>query len=227
MTTVTQHPSVHDGPDDPGAERPTFLRFLAALALGGCALFAVTILIADFAVPDHDWVADTISDLGAGKREWIVDIGIYGYSAALIACAVGAAHSHMGGRGWSFGIFGLIALGLIVFLVGARNEYGDHDDDGAVIHTQLVWALGLLFAIVPWAMSAGAGAVSDRLKWLCRGVTLAWVPLAPAFMLVVPDSWDGLYERGLGLITFAFVAAIAAVLLLRADAVASARDHRG
>ncbi|KIT16070.1 hypothetical protein jaqu_23420 [Jannaschia aquimarina] len=211
-------------PDDPGAERPTFLRLLAMLAVGGCVVFAVSVLIADFVVPNHDWVADTISDLGAGRYEFIVDIGIYAYSCALIACAVGASHSHMGGRGWSFGIFGLIFMGLIVFLVGARNEYGDGDNEGVVIHSQLVWALGLLFAAVPWAMSYGAEACSVTLKWIFRGVAILWVPLAPAFMLVVPDTWDGIYERGLGLLTFIFVCAMAWLLVGRAAAVEAARD---
>ncbi|WP_308915283.1 DUF998 domain-containing protein [Jannaschia sp. LMIT008] len=211
-------------PDDPGAERPTFLRLLATLALGGCAILAISILIADFAVPNHDWVADTISDLGAGKREWIVDIGIYSFSAALIACAVGSAHSHLGGKAWSLGIFGLILAGLIVFLVGARNEYGDADKDGAVIHGQLVWALGVLFAVVPWAMSYGAGTESNAAKWACRVVTILWIPAAPAFMLIVPDAWDGLYERGLGLLIFAFVGAMAYVLLSRARGVERMRN---
>ena len=218
----TDMPDPAPRPDAPGAERPALLRLLAALAIGGCLVFAASIRLADRVVPGHDWVADTISDLGAAQHEWIVDIGIYSFSAALIACAVGAAHSHMGGRGWSAGIFGLIALGLIVFLVGARNEYGDRDQDGAVIHGQLVWALGLLFAVVPWAMSAGAGKAHPMLRRVCRGVTLLWLPLAPAFMLIVPDAWDGAYERGLGLIAFAFVGAMAAVFLLRARQVAAA-----
>ena len=198
-------------PAAPLPEHPHLLLGTAALAIGGCLVFALSILVADFVVPDHDWMADTISDLGAGRLEGIVDVGIYSFSAALIACAVGAAHAHLGGRGWTFGIYGLIATGLIVFLVGARNEYGDADHDGVVIHRYLVWALGALFAVLPWAMSEGVGRVSPRLRSLCRLVTVVWVPLAPLFF-VVPTEIDGLYERLLGLVTFAFVGSVALAL---------------
>ncbi|MEM7711157.1 MAG: DUF998 domain-containing protein, partial [Pseudomonadota bacterium] len=154
------------------------LRGMAWIAIGGCVVFALSILIADFVVPDHDWIADTISDLGAGRYEYIVDIGIYCFAAALIASAVGASHAHLGGRGWTVGIYGLIVTGLIVFLVGARNEYGDADQDGTVIHVYLVYALGVAFAVIPWAMSRGAAAISDRLGWACKAATVLWVPLA-------------------------------------------------
>lgn len=201
----------------PLPEHRHLLRGTAALALGGCLAFALSIVVADFLVPDHDWMADTISDLGAGRLEGIVDVGIYSYSAALIACAVGAAHAHLGGRGWTFGIYGLIATGLIVFLVGARNEYGDSDQDGVVIHIYLVWALGVLFAVLPWAMSEGAGRVAPWLRRTCRAVTVVWVPLAPVFF-VLPTGIDGIYERFLGLLTFVFVGSLALAFLGRARA---------
>ena len=63
-------------------ERPGLVRLLAWYAIFGCILFSGMILIADFVVPGHDWIADTISDLGAGEYEYIVDIGIYAFSAS-------------------------------------------------------------------------------------------------------------------------------------------------
>ncbi|WP_146204872.1 hypothetical protein [Jannaschia seohaensis] len=110
--------------------------------------------MADLVVPHPDAIADTISDLGAGRHEMIVDIGIYAYALSLIALAVGASHAHLGGLGWTLGIYGLILTGPIVFLVGARNEHGDGDHDGPVIQVYLVSALDLAFSVIPWAMSA-------------------------------------------------------------------------
>ena len=194
------------------------LRGCAWIAILGCAVFSLSILIADFVVPNHDWLADTISDLGAGKYEYIVDIGIYAFSAALLACAVGGAHAHLDGTRWSGSVFALILLGLIVFLVGARNEYGDSDQDGAVIHVYLVYALGALFAVVPWAMSKGVSRVSATLGRVCTAVSVLWIPMAPAFFFM-PDGYDGGYERVLGLLTFAFVLSLAVAFLRIADGV--------
>lgn len=135
------------------SDEPKLMLLLGWYAIVGCIVFSVAILIADFVVPGHYWLADTISDLGAGKYEFIVDIGIYAFSASLIAIALLAAHVHLGGVRWSMGIIGLAVLGLLVFLIGARNEYGDLDNEGFVIHQYLVYGLGILFAAVPLLMS--------------------------------------------------------------------------
>lgn len=188
--------------------RPGLVKALSLYACLGCVIFAVSILIADFVVPDHDWIADTISDLGAGKYEYIVDIGIYAYSAALIAIALLAAHLHLGGTGWSLGLAGLALLGLIVFLVGARNEYGDHDQDGRAIHIYLVYALGVLQFLVPLALAKGAALHSLIHGRILTGLALVWLIAAPVFF-VLPTDIDGLYERGLGLLSMAMVVTLA------------------
>ena len=54
------------------------------------------------------------------------------------------------------GLVALAVLGLIVFLVGARNEYGDNNSEGVVIHIYLVYALGALMAAIPFLLAPGA-----------------------------------------------------------------------
>ncbi|MCK0149565.1 DUF998 domain-containing protein [Marivita sp. S6314] len=184
------------------------MRALAGYAVLGCVIFGLSILIADWIVPDHDWIADTISDLGAGKYEYIVDIGIYAFSASLIAIALLAAHHHLGGTGWSAGLVAFAILGLIVFLVGARNEYGDSDQDGVVIHRYLVYALGLLMAAAPALMAHGARQVSPAHGRALIVLSVLWCLSAPVFFFL-PTSVDGLYERALGLIAFAVVGTLA------------------
>ncbi|WP_323767489.1 DUF998 domain-containing protein [Marinovum sp.] len=198
MVSQTQYPEARRG----------LVTALSLYACLGCVIFAVTILIADFVVPDHDWIADTISDLGAGRYEFIVDIGIYAFSAALIATALLAAHLHLGGWEWSLGLLGLALLGLIVFLVGARNEYGDQDNEGVVIHIYLVYALGLLLLLVPLALARGARLHSPGHARILIGLALLWLVSAPVFFFL-PTDIDGLYERYLGVIAMAMVATLA------------------
>ena len=199
----------------PIVERPGFVAAAGWIGLLGTLTAAVLVVVADVVVPEHDWIADTISDLAAGRMRFLADIGLYAFAAALMACAVGSAHAHLGGWGWSFGVVCLAALSLVVFMVGVRDEYGDGDDEGVVIHVYLVYALGALFAAAPWAMSAGAVRESRAAALVCRAVTVLWVPLAPVFFFV-PDGWDGLYERMLAVVAGAFVVAIAWVLVRRA-----------
>ena len=196
------------------ANAPKLMIVLGWYAILGCIAFAASILIADFVVPDHDWIADTISDLGAGKYEFIVDIGLYAFSASLIAIALLSAHVHWGGAGWSFGVVGLALLGLIVFLVGARNEYGDNDSEGVVIHVYLVYALGLLMAVVPGIMARGAGRAGPGYRRILTGISIIWTLSAPPFFFL-PTGIDGIYERYLGTIAVAMVVTLAWLFISR------------
>ena len=198
-------------------EVPLMMLVLGWYAIAGCAIFALSILIADFVVPDHDWIADTISDLGAGEYEYIVDIGIYAFSASLLAIALLAAHVHMGGWGWSLGLVGVAILALVVFLIGARNEYGDQDQDGTVIHIYLVYAVGIVMLLVPLLMRPGAQRAGDFYGYALVAIAVAWAIAAPIFFFL-PDSIDGIYERGLGLIAFALVIVLARLFILRGRA---------
>ena len=199
----------------PAEERGNFLTAMAIVGILGCLSFIVAVVVGDLVVPDHDFVADTISDLGAGQYELIADVGIYSFSAALVACALGASHAHLGGDRWSWALGGLAFLALIVFLVGARNEYGDGDEEGVVIHVYLVYALGLLFAVVPWAMARGAGIVGRGWRIAFRWWAIVWALAAPVFFLV-PTAYDGLYERGLMLVAIGFTITLSLLLVARA-----------
>lgn len=82
--------------------------------------------------------------------------------------------------------------------MGARNEYGDGDNEGVVIHIYLVYMLGALFTIVPATMTSGLRRVAP---WAARAMIAfgaVWVVLAPIF-LTMGTRWDGLVERIMGL----------------------------
>ncbi len=191
----------------PGKE-PGLLNFCAAIAvLGSISLIAGNV-VGSLVVPGHNWVSDTVSDLAAGRYEIIQDVALYGYAGALVAAAIGAAHSHSGGWQWSVGIFGLTLLALCVVVIGARNEYGDNDNEGVVIHIYVVYALGVLFTATFLAMAKGLGRHSRTLEWLsyiCAGL---WSVGAVIFFLL-PTDIDGIWERGLGIITVVWVCAFA------------------
>ncbi len=196
-------------------EQPVLLRTLSLLAVFGCIALAASVLIADFVVPNHDWIADTISDLGAGRYEFIVDTGLYVFSAGLIGLAVLAGHVHLGVWDWSVGIIALIIFGLLVFLIGARNEYGDNDSEGWVIHSYLVYALGVAMTVACFALARGAARASPRYRTILIAAGIVWVASAPVFFFL-PTEIDGLYERYLGAVSFVLVLTLAHLFYQRA-----------
>lgn len=196
------------------AERPYLLLLLAGLGFLGCASLVGGTIAAQIVVPGHDWIADTISDLGAGEWEIIMDVALYGFAAGLFAMALAASHVHLGGIGWSAGVVSLAILAALVVVVGARNEYGDGDSDGVVIHIYLVYGLGALFLATPLSMAAGFGRDHPWARLALIGLAIAWAVGAPLF-LMAPTTIDGLAERILGLIACAILAVMAYVFWRR------------
>lgn len=186
------------------AERPFLLMVLGILGMLGCASLVIGALVAQSLVPTHDWIADTISDLGAGRLDIIMDFALYGFAAGLMATALAASHAHLGGKAWSTGVLSLAVLAALVIIVGARDEYGDGDVDGVVIHIYLVYGLGALFLLTPLCMAAD---INNEHGWAKRALIalgILWGIAAPVF-LFVPTSIDGLVERFLGVVACAIV----------------------
>ncbi|MGR3484831.1 MAG: DUF998 domain-containing protein [Paracoccaceae bacterium] len=183
------------------AERPELLMAMAALGAAGVVALVVGVLWAQAAVPGHDWVADTISDLGAGELEWIMDFGLYAFASGLAGLSVAAAHAHLGGRRWSWGVICLLILAGLVMVIGARDEYGDDDPGGVVIHMYLVYGLGVFFTIMPLLLATGLDGWPRR---ALIGLGVLWLASSPVFF-ALPDDVDGLYERALGVVAGAQV----------------------
>ena len=195
------------------------LRLLAIVAALGCVSLVVGTLIAQNVVPGHDPIADTISDLGAGRYEIIMDVALYGFAAGLLAVALASAHAHLGDTGWSAGVLSFAVLAALVVVIGARNEYGDKDSEGVVIHVYLVWGLGLFFTVAPFCMASSAGAFISWTKPALIGLGALWLAAAPVFFFL-PTGIDGLYERALCGIAVAQVLVFAWLFWQRAGATA-------
>lgn len=216
-------------PDLPavGVRSPHLLVICAVIGFAGSAVLILGNIVGSLVVPNYDWVADSVSDLAAGPSDIIQDVALYGYAAALGACAVGAAHDHLGGKRWSGGILCLMLLATVVTIIGARNEYGDGDREGVVIHIYLVYALGALFLAAPLLMAHGMGRVGATFERVALGCAVVWGIGAPVFFMV-PTSIDGLVERGLGLVTVVWVGSLCWVLLRRAglSSIGHGTEHR-
>jgi len=194
-------------------ERPWLLIFFGALGLGGCAALILGMLIALIYVANHDWIADTISELAA--REWQLgtDVALYGFAAGLMATALSAAHAHLGKVGWTAGVISLAVLAGLVLIIGARAEYGDNE--GVVIHMYVVYTMGALFLLVSAAMQSGLRVSGHRHagRWLI-GLGAGWAVMLPVFRMS-PTWIEGLLEPILGLLACGMIAVLSLVFLQR------------
>lgn len=197
------------------ARQPGFLALLAWIGVIGVGALLTGTVIGPLFVPAHDPMADTISDLAAGRGEIIMDVALYGFAAGLFALALACAHVHQGGLAWSAGTLCLAVLAATIVVVGARNEYGDGDAEGVVIHEYLVYGLGLLFTAMPLCLAPRAARLLPWSRPALIGTGLLWAVMSPVFFLL-PTDVDGGYERLLGGVACAQVLILAAALFAHA-----------
>lgn len=193
-------------------DRFRFASMCAWAAIAASAVSIVTILIADFTVQSNDMIADTISAMAAGPEMWFAEIGIYAFAFALMAIALGAAAAHPGGWSWSVATVGFVVLGVTVFLIGFRDEYGDGDFDASeTVHIELVYTLAATAALTTFLASRGTKPIHETLGRALLVLAGAWTILAPIFVFL-PTAYDGIYERFLALLLVAIVGTMSMVL---------------
>lgn len=203
------HGAEHTGPNE------ALLRTCGWIGLAGCLGVVLGNVAGILIYEQHDWIADTISALAAGRWGWIQDVGLVLFALALAACAVGLEAWGIGRTGARrAAVAALAVLTLDVLLIALHNEYGDRDSGKFVIHSWLVYALGVLVAVAMLAAAGPLGRCGQGWRRFSLGAGIVWVIAAPVFF-VVPTGWDGLYERVVGLLFVAWVAAIAWLLLQR------------
>jgi len=195
----------------PRIDSPHLLILLALIGvLGGVVLVAGNI-IGSIVVPGHDWVSDTVSDLAAGRYEIIQDVALYGYAGTLFALGLATAHLHGGSWRWSALTLVLVLIAVFVVIIGARNEYGDGDSDGIVIHIYVVYAMGVAFVIcfvLAALLYETTAAWFSNASWAAASL---WIVGAPVFFMM-PTTYDGAWERGLGVVSMLWTTAYAWLL---------------
>ncbi|MEE4211143.1 MAG: DUF998 domain-containing protein [Parvularcula sp.] len=191
-------------------------RVLGGLALFGCA----AVLICDFImwsmIEGYSPISQTISELGAGPHHEIQDLGITLFAFGILSLAAGLILRSQNGK-WAMLVrIAFIALALDVAAIALINEYGDGDTGGLVLHPYFV---AILYGIVAFLLLFGPASTPDRGKTSARFSRAAgalWIVAAP-FFYVVPEDWNGLYERVLGVVLVSSVAIAAYRLFEKPD----------
>jgi hypothetical protein len=196
-----------------------------SLAILGCLWVAIADLSAGFIVNDYNPIRETISDLAAGQRSWILDIGLQVFAGGLAACAAGLYLWKLDGLRWKIAcvLLGLVSLSIVV--IARHNAYGDNVPTGIEFHVYLVYFLGIAFGVLMWLMGHGLQKVSNRWMLFSRGFALIWLVLGPLFFFV-PDAWNGLYERGLGFLMLVWAGAMAYLLIVHSGVIADSESKR-
>jgi hypothetical protein len=187
-------------------------------ALCGLAAIAgvIFVILADLAgsviVDRYNPIQETISDLAAGNSHMIMDVGLQVFAAGMMLAALGLVVWRQSDWRWRLACGLLFLLGVDIVLIARRDLYGDGVSTGTELHIYFVFFLGIVFAAITWLAGPGLSQISERAGWLSRRLAVAWLVLAPLFF-VVPDGWNGAYERFLALLMLGWLGGVAWLLV--------------
>ncbi|MEL7162325.1 MAG: DUF998 domain-containing protein, partial [Bacteroidota bacterium] len=94
-----------------------------------------------------------------------------------------------------------------ITLVAVHDKYKDSGTPKDNIHIELVYAIYVILILATGLLYRGLAKISRRLANWNLGLGIAWLALAP-FFFMVPDGWDGIYERLIAGILLAWVSVI-------------------
>lgn len=181
----------------------------------GCVVVVATHFISLYLLDSFDPIQETISDLAAGRYGSIFDFGLVIYALSLIVCAWGLYRWKLSeSLSWWLGLILLVVLGLDIFIIAIYNEYGNRDSGGVVIHIYFVYILGFSFAATVLLLGRGFRHVHRHLWWQSVGLAVAWLILAPPFVLI-DFAWVGLYERLLAALMLIWSGCVSWLLIRR------------
>ena len=172
-----------------------FDRTVAAIVVLGAVAVVAANLFAAWLHPETGLLADTISDLAAGRYHWVLDVALVLFGVGMIAIAFALWPRSLDGWRWKLGtaLIGLSGLGIIV--IALYNEYGDQDAGGMTLHLEVVIALSIAFTIGTWLVAPGLSRVGTYWSALSVWLGVFWLVAGLAYFFLAPDQWDGLIER--------------------------------
>ncbi len=153
-------------------------------------------IIATLLAPNTGLVADTISDVAAGPYDWIQDVGFYILAAGLLATSYALWRMADEWTTWKLCALALLAMAVSLVLIAAIHEYGDGDQQDAVVHYYAVYTHGIAFCAllvlsIPRLQTGHSGWIALNIS-----VLIIWFG-GSVYFFNMGTQVDGLVERAL------------------------------
>ncbi|MCP1199910.1 DUF998 domain-containing protein [Notoacmeibacter sp. MSK16QG-6] len=192
---------------------PLVLETIGWIVLVCCLLVVCTDLILGFFLqPNYSPISDTISDLAAGGRyaKW-QDLAMEAFAISIVLTGIGLLMARRTGGRWIAGAAAMVVTGILVFFIAKRDEYGDLDKGGLVLHYWMVYAMAALVPASLLLLRKDIAHRSDRTRAiliLFAALTILWIVGSPIFYFM-DTAYDGLIERALAAVMIVWIAVCA------------------
>ncbi len=173
-------------------QKSLIYKICGGLGIFGCFVVLAADLIGIALHEKHDPISETISMLAIGKYGWIQDWGFDMLALGYFALAIGLFTWKRKGIKWIISLIILVLISINLVFIAEHNQYAGRP--GYNIHRELVYALAGLFLVLTILISFDLKSLKPFLKRFSLYVAGLWLISAPLLPLI-PDSWDGAYER--------------------------------
>lgn len=173
-------------------QKSVVYKVCGVLGIMGCIVVVASDLIGIAVHEKHDPISDTISMLAIGKYGWIQDLGLDILALGYLSIAIGLYTWKSKGAKWIISLIILVLMSIDLVLIAEHNQYAGRP--GYNIHRELVYILTGLFLILNILISFDLKYLNSFLKKISFWIAGLWLIFAPLLPLI-PDAWDGAYER--------------------------------
>lgn len=173
-------------------QKSVVYKVCGVLGIMGCIVVVASDLIGIAVHEKHDPISDTISMLAIGKYGWIQDLGLDILALGYLSIAIGLYTWKSKGAKWIISLIILVLMSIDLVLIAEHNQYAGRP--GYNIHRELVYILTGLFLILNILISFDLKYLNSFLKKFWFWIAGLWLIFAPLLPLI-PDAWDGAYER--------------------------------
>lgn len=173
-------------------QKSNIYKICGAIGIIGCVAVVSANLLGIAVHEEHDPISDTISMLAIGKYGWIQDWGLDLLAMGYLALSIGLYTWKREGTKWIISLIILVLIGITLVLIAEHNQYAGRP--GYNIHRELVYTLAGLFLVLTILISFDLKYLRSFLKRFSLWIVALWFIFAP-FLMLIPDSLDGAYER--------------------------------
>lgn len=194
------------------AENPTLLRICGIIGLIG-AVFPVAADVSSWIVAEnYNPVAQSISGLAVGRSSWLIDLGLWAFTAGCLAVAAGLCRWLGESRYRTAAVLFLVLLAVCVGVVARLNQYAGTDNPGANTHLWAVCGIGVSFALASLLAVPGLRTRSASYGRLSMILGLVYIVICPIYWFFT-DEWSGAVERLLAVIMLIWIGTISRAML--------------
>ncbi len=195
-------------------QKSLIYKICGAIGIFGCLAVLAADIIGIALHEAHNPISNTISMLAIGKYGWIQDLGLDILAVGYLALAVGLFTMKKKGKRWILALIILILISADIIMIAEHNQYAGRP--GENIHRTLVYILAGLFFVMNILIAGGLKVLEPKLKNFSYWIAGIWIVTAPLLPLI-PDNWDGAYERLICILLVAWPARISYHLIKSAD----------